>query len=376
MARPIDYSVWDHIEISDDEDDTHPNIDTPSLFRWRHQARVDRMEQNKKAKEEFQKEYSGYQQKANEVKRKLKEAEEKAAVEELSKLKLELSDIEKQEIEWKKKEEELNMKEKSTPWNVDTLSKDGKCKTIINKIEPAQKQQLTDEEKAQRQVAFSEKYEAEIKKFGMLHKYDDSQQYLVDHPHLVCEEAANFLVLWCVNLEVEEKHDLMEHVSHQTIVMQFILELAKSLDVDPRGCIRGFFSKIKLAEKQYMDAFNDELEAFKERVRSRAKVRIEEAIKKIEEEERQKRLGPGGLDPVEVFETLPKCLQDCFESKDLELLKKIISDMPKEEAEYHMKRCVDSGLWVPDAKKAEGQSNDGGSESDEEVYEEAPLPEK
>jgi len=43
------------------------------------------------------------------------------------------------------------------------------------------------------------------------------------------------------------------------------------------------FFRIKLAEKQYMDAFNDELEAFKERVRSRAKVRIEEAIKKIEE---------------------------------------------------------------------------------------------
>lgn len=37
MSR-IDYSVWDHIEVSDDEDDTHPNIDTPSLFRWRHQV--------------------------------------------------------------------------------------------------------------------------------------------------------------------------------------------------------------------------------------------------------------------------------------------------------------------------------------------------
>jgi len=36
----IDYSVWDHIEVSDDEDDTHPNIDTPSLFRWRHQVQT------------------------------------------------------------------------------------------------------------------------------------------------------------------------------------------------------------------------------------------------------------------------------------------------------------------------------------------------
>ena len=34
----VDYSVWDHIEVSDDEDETHPNIDTASLFRWRHQV--------------------------------------------------------------------------------------------------------------------------------------------------------------------------------------------------------------------------------------------------------------------------------------------------------------------------------------------------
>ena len=39
------------IQVSDDEDDTHPNVDTPSLFRWRHQARVDRMEQTKEEKD-------------------------------------------------------------------------------------------------------------------------------------------------------------------------------------------------------------------------------------------------------------------------------------------------------------------------------------
>ena len=34
----VDYSVWDHIEVSDDEDETHPNIDTASLFRCRQQV--------------------------------------------------------------------------------------------------------------------------------------------------------------------------------------------------------------------------------------------------------------------------------------------------------------------------------------------------
>lgn len=34
--------------------------------------------------------------------------------------------------------------------------------------------------------------------------------------------------------------------------------------------------------------------------------------------------------------------------------------MPEEEARYHMKRCVDSGLWVPEGgkKKAEGDGAD------------------
>lgn len=50
---PIDYHRWDKIEVSDDEDDTHPNVDTPSLFRWRHQARLERMAEKKQKKEEI-----------------------------------------------------------------------------------------------------------------------------------------------------------------------------------------------------------------------------------------------------------------------------------------------------------------------------------
>lgn len=43
----------------------------------------------------------------------------------------------------------------------------------------------------------------------------------------------------------------MEQVAHQTIVMQFILELAKSLKVDPRGCFRQFFEKIKVIPRMF-----------------------------------------------------------------------------------------------------------------------------
>lgn len=98
----------------------------------------------------------------------------------------------------------------------------------------------------------------------------------------------------------------------------------------------------------------------------------------LQEEERKARLGPGGLDPVEVFESLPEvsnqihssstqtnwliplllfqALQKCFESRDIGLLQETITKLPEEEAKYHLKRCVDSGLWVPDAAKADKEA--------------------
>jgi hypothetical protein len=49
----VDYSKWRKIEFSDDEDDTHPNIDTTSLFRWRHKARLERAESQRQSRQEL-----------------------------------------------------------------------------------------------------------------------------------------------------------------------------------------------------------------------------------------------------------------------------------------------------------------------------------
>lgn len=368
----IDYSVWDHIEVSDDEDDTHPNIDTPSLFRWRHQARVERMETFMKKGAELEKSLAEAKRKFTETQRKIQALEAASEQSEQGKKELErLKNLEKQlrkdERNWEKKVDEHRREEKKQPWNVDTLSKEGFSKSVLN-IKPEEKE-ASEEQKEEKHKTFVEKYEKQIKHFGMLRRWDDSQKYLSDNPHLVCEETANYLVIMCIDLEVEEKHALMEQVAHQTIVMQFILELAKSLKVDPRGCFRQFFSKIKTADQQYQDAFNDELESFKDRVRSRAKIRIEKAMKEYEEEERKKRLGPGGLDPVEVYESLPQEMQKCFDDKDIQMLQDAISKMDPTEAKHHMKRCIDSGLWVPNSRT----DDDGEKEEEkgeESLYEE------
>ncbi|XP_063241154.1 hsp90 co-chaperone Cdc37 isoform X2 [Bacillus rossius redtenbacheri] len=334
-------------QISDDEDDTHPNIDTPSLFRWRHQARLERMEEQRRERERLEAIKKEHNQQLEKVKSQLAQAESAEASANLTSLKEALKNLEKEDEELRKKEEECKKKEKITPWNVDTISNPGFTKTVINKPVPRGDAELTEEEKERRMRQFVKDNEKLLKQYGMFRKYDDSKRFLQEHPHLACEDTANYLVIWCINLQMEGKGELMEHVAHQCICMQYILELAKQLDVDPRACVSSFFSKIQVAEAEYKNSFDDECDQFKTRIRRRA----EEKIKEAEEEERRQRLGPGGLDPVEVFETLPPELQKCFETQDIPLLQQTIAALPEEEAVYHMKRCVDSGLWVPDARK-------------------------
>lgn len=61
------------LQISDDEDDTHPNIDTPSLFRWRHQARVERMAEQDKEKKDFETKWKKHNQEMEATRKKLAE---------------------------------------------------------------------------------------------------------------------------------------------------------------------------------------------------------------------------------------------------------------------------------------------------------------
>jgi cell division cycle protein 37 len=120
----------------------------------------------------------------------------------------------------------------------------------------------------------------------------------------------------------------MGHVAHQCICIQYLLELAKQLDTDPRACISSFFTKIQVADEEYKHAFYSELEAFKKRIKRRSAEKIAEAL----EEDRLANLGPGGLDPSEVFESLPESMRACFESQDIGLLQQVIKELPEDEA--------------------------------------------
>jgi len=381
----VDYSKWKDIEISDDEDDTHPNIDTPSLFRWRHQARVERMQEKDKDKAKLEEEKKRVELRMKQAKMALEEADRCAdpnkKMEIKERAKKQIADLQTDFNKVSLQTKEMEKKEKMEPWNIDTISKEGFSKSIINTDTKDKEENLSEEEKGKRMKDYIKEHKKEIKEYGMFKKFDDSRKYMMEHPVLAHEYAANYLVLWCIDLELEEKNTLMRHVAHQAVCLQFILELAKQLDRDPRSCISAFFHRIQQAKDEYKQLFDDELTAFISRIENRAKEKIQEAMEEAEQEEKAKRMGPGGLDPVEVIETLPAELRACFESQDIGKLKGVIASMPPADAAYHMKRCVQSGLWVPEggAQQEEGvvtssktgllRQAEPGEESEEEVYE-------
>lgn len=354
---PIDYSRWNNINISDDEDDTHPNVDTPSLFKWRHEARVEKNKQ--KAIEEKQR-TAQIKQAALTVKTTQQKLDAATTEADKNKWKAQLAEEKKDHDEYLSKEKDIKEHEEKFPeWDVDNISKEKFDKTRINK-DAVKKSSKVDETDAASLQDFSKKHDKEVKHFGMLAKFKESAEYLRNHIHLVSPHTASLLIFWAIDVECEKKHALSGRILHQTLIINYICEVAKTSNIDPRDAMPGFFKRIILAEEtnaEYMAGFHTELDALKKRVAVRALQKIEEVkeeMRKEEEAEREERIqeSPGGLDPQEVFQNLPRILQECFESQDIAKLQECLKEMDVEEAKKHMRACTDSGLWVPADKSA------------------------
>ncbi|NP_001167312.1 hsp90 co-chaperone Cdc37-like 1 [Salmo salar] len=245
------------------------------------------------------------------------------------------SELSQTEQEWRRKESMLGGS-RSPVLSADS-SQDVFDKSIINSR--SKNVELEDHDQS---ITFVQKYEQELRHFGMLRRWDDSQRFLSDLPHLVCEETANYLILWCFRLQAEEKEALMEQVAHQAVAMQFILEMARTSQQDPRGCFRQFFHKAK-AGQEYLDVFHTELEAFKQRVKEHTvKCKGETLPNFTEHKSSTARCRP---DPKEVLESLPPELKSGFQLQDMQILQNVLSTMNPQVAEYHVKRCLEAGLW-------------------------------
>ncbi len=202
---------------------------------------------------------------------------------------------------------------------------------------------------------FTEKYADLVEEFMALKTFDESREFLLKHGGIILQEhASNYLLLASLEDEMNGYRDKMKQTSKQSQIVTNIAELAKSWNTHPGNVIIPFFQRLQ--QREFLEGFLVGLEEFIQKIISRAvtkKLEMDHArstgVQKdgvdLAEMSKEERLGPGGLDPLEVIETLPEVMQKAFESRDVEVLKQALLNMDPKEAEYHMKRCVDSGLW-------------------------------
>eukprot|EP00531_Pseudo-nitzschia_arenysensis_P010795 CAMPEP_0116134524 /NCGR_PEP_ID=MMETSP0329-20121206/10692_1 /TAXON_ID=697910 /ORGANISM="Pseudo-nitzschia arenysensis, Strain B593" /LENGTH=436 /DNA_ID=CAMNT_0003629241 /DNA_START=131 /DNA_END=1441 /DNA_ORIENTATION=- len=433
MSKPFDYSKWDNIELSDDEEDVHPNIDRESWFRMKHRSRVEREEHEEKDKKRITGEMDKANQRIKMLERDLKkinkrkeddsDSDDDDDLDDTEAIKIEMEELKSQNAQ---RQKTLDEYEKNKKWNVDNMFEVKEERTMVNKEaaktnftstghaqstvtgesskkefekarqEAAEKSGSPKKAPAERKKAagpakpapsgamgpskattdptevdsdpeflytyheFTEKYSDLCEEFMFLKTFDQSKDFLMKHGTILLQEhAANYLLLATLEDEMNGKHDEMKQRAKQSQMVTNIAELAQSWGTHPGNAIMPFFNRLE--DRDFLEGFLSGCKVFMEKIQKRAVVKKKEisaqraqeanesTVKKegvdLSEIPKEERLGPGGLDPLEVVESLPRSMQEAFESRDTDELRKALLEMDPKDAEYHMKRCVDSGLW-------------------------------
>ncbi|KAJ1452018.1 hypothetical protein M885DRAFT_528266 [Pelagophyceae sp. CCMP2097] len=366
----LNYSKWDNIEISDDEADCHPNIDKASWFRMKHRSRVEREDQEENDKGYMLQENAKDKKREDEVVRVLAEIKaggDAAEFEDPAALSAELVELRSRVQE---RLEKMDFAEKNKKWNVDNMCTDGESKTIISgKGEDASSLQgslmsrdpkkgakkagpASEKEAVLSYAKYVEEHEVAIEQFCATDDFDQCRDQLHGNGSLLLHEhCQSYILLSCLEDEMNGFHSKMKLTARNSQILSHITELGSSLGRHPRDVVIPFFRRI--SEKEYRKGFDESVSGFVSRIQNRAvekrKEMDAEALANPEYVElgEEERLGPGGLDPVVIFEALPQSMQDAFEAKDMQALQVALEAMPLEEAKTHMENCERSGLWVP-----------------------------
>lgn len=321
MPSGFDYSKWDKLEISDDEDTFHPNLDTGL------NVRVNRITRDRKEEE---------------------------------------IDTEKAKLEAKGEFDKAAKLEAKRPLHVGNLCHVAEERTIIHSGDGTTKDRLKKGEESfsvDDYSMFKQDSKAILDRF-LSADWETSRSMLMEYGHILMAEYANsYFMLTALEEEMKGNHDTVMKLCRQGQIISQIHQLAEPMKRPARDLVPRFFEKFEREESRA--AFQEGVNHFHKHLKQRA------IDKKKEEEEEEKkaaqpaeedmqpvslveamysmskeeRMGPGGLDPVEVFESLPVELQECFKSGDVEKLKQVAMSMEGAEFERHFKRCIDCGLW-------------------------------
>lgn len=203
---------------------------------------------------------------------------------------------------------------------------------------------------------FTEKYAETVEEFMTIPDLVGSKEFLLKYGDVLLQEnASNYLLLASLEDEMNGYHEKMKRTARQSQIISHIAELARTMKTHPGNVIIPFFNRLE--QRQHLEDFVAAVNDFCAKIVARAIVKkkeIDEAHDRelqsegqnLEDIPREERLGPGGLDPVEVIKKLPQSMVKAFESRDVQQLRDALAALEPEDAERYMKDCVASGLWV------------------------------
>mmetsp|Transcript_22133 Transcript_22133/g.56383 ORF Transcript_22133/g.56383 Transcript_22133/m.56383 type:complete len:325 (-) Transcript_22133:96-1070(-) len=318
----FNYSKWDRIELSDDEETHHPNLDKNLNIR------VNRITRDRKEEE---------------------------------------IDTEKEKLTAAGKHDQAEKLENKRPLHVDNICHVAEERTIIQSSSGRKDTFKKGEEsfKVDDYSLFKQDNQSLLDSFEKA-DWEESRSLLINHGDVLMEEYANsYYMLTALEEEMKGHRKKMEKLCKQGQIISQIFQLAEPMKRPPRDLVPRFFERFEGDASKA--AFQEGVDHFKNQLIQRAIVKKQEEAKEeaeAAEEEQQpedaqpvslveamytmtpeERKGPGGLDPVEVFESLPETLQNCFKSGDVDMLKQVASSMDPAEFDNHFKRIIDAGLW-------------------------------
>jgi len=182
--------------------------------------------------------------------------------------------------------------------------------------------------------------------------YEEMEEYVSQHPVLLHQWATGWTLMETYTLVQTGEVIQAEFVCRVMHVVDTVMDLAGAKKKHPRDAVHSFFEKLHSREvaRDHEEHFHKYFANVRERAMIVLKEKQEQAAAEEEEEQplsKEERLGPGGLDPVEVFPQLPKELQDAYQEGSIERLKDYLEAQPKDEAMRILNLMIDSGLWVP-----------------------------
>nr|CAG8549689.1 10169_t:CDS:2 [Entrophospora candida] len=393
---PIDYSKWDKLELSDDDEiECHPNVDKASLIRWKqadiHAKREERRQKIaslkqqislndvllsriddmivKLKKEGVQPFINTVQQFLDQMIAVLFETVQKEVKDEdpesesisdslIVKLTAHLDDLhtgfDKTSVN-KTKRPELPSSKKKSEKVVEVLNPNAQIKQFGDENKSTTTKKDVDEEEESGDIEVTEL----AKQFAEIKDYKMSYEFITKHPEVVSQEMTDQILAEAFQAQLKGKAKLAKQCAHQGWLLQYCQRLGKD-------GVRLFFERINGPNPQAREIFMNDVNETYNHIRERCKIIAAEKTQKPQPSSRQAEqiqievTGPNSSlnvrvpdenstdkseqDKYKIFTTLPKNLQEALKTGEITKINEVLGEMSVEEAEDALKICGDADV--------------------------------